>query len=162
MHADERQRMCQWHSYILAENLFWKIFNQVKATSNYQSDTMTNSKMKSAGHSVLSLCNPMDHRLPGSSVHGILQARLLEWITISFSRVPSWPRDWTWVSCIKGRFFTFWPTQIYSWIKISAMLFVDCLLKADPLMSFNSYIFISKTGKILSTLEGYCDVSVRC
>ena len=123
---------CRWKTgcasdiLIPAENLFWVIFNQFKATSNYQSDTMTNTKTKSAGHSVLSLCNPMDHRLPGSSVHGILQARLLEWITIPFSRVPSWPRDWTCVSCIKGRFFSFWPTQIYSWIKISAMLFVDC------------------------------------
>ena len=41
-----------------------------------------------------------------SSVHGILQARTLEWVAISFSRRSSWPRNWTWVSRIAGRFFT--------------------------------------------------------
>ena len=43
--------------------------------------------------SCLTLCNPMDCSLPGSSVHGILQARLLEWVAISFSRVASWPKN---------------------------------------------------------------------
>ena len=41
------------------------------------------------------LSNPMDCSLPGSSVHGIFQARVLEWVAISFSRGSSWPRDWT-------------------------------------------------------------------
>ena len=48
---------------------------------------------------------------PGSSVHGILQARILEWFAIPFSSRFSWPRDWTWVSCIAGRFFTIWATR---------------------------------------------------
>ena len=56
--------------------------------------------------SCLTLCNPMDYSLPGSSIHGIFQATILEWVAISFSRRPSWPRDWTWVSCIVGRRFT--------------------------------------------------------
>ena len=42
---------------------------------------------------------------------GILQARIQEWVAISFSRGSSLPRDWTWVSCIKGRFFTVWPSR---------------------------------------------------
>ena len=46
------------------------------------------------------LCNPMDCSLPGLSVHGILQARMLEWVAISFSRRSFWPRDSIWVSCI--------------------------------------------------------------
>ena len=46
------------------------------------------------------LRHPMDYSPPGSSVHGILQARTLEWVVISFSRGSSWPRDWTWASCI--------------------------------------------------------------
>ena len=50
------------------------------------------------------LCNPMDCSPSGSSVHGILQARILEWVAICFSRGLSWARDWTWVSCITGRF----------------------------------------------------------
>ena len=45
------------------------------------------------------LRDPMDYSLPGSSVHGILQARILEWVAISFSRRPSQPRDGTHVSC---------------------------------------------------------------
>ena len=45
---------------------------------------------------------------PGSSVHGIFQARILEWIAIYFSRGSSQPRDRSWVSCIAGRFFTVW------------------------------------------------------
>ena len=44
---------------------------------------------------------------PGSSVRRTLQARILEWVAISFSRGSSRPRDQTWVSCIAGRFFTF-------------------------------------------------------
>ena len=45
---------------------------------------------------------------PGSSVHGILQARILEWVAIFFSRGSSQPRDWTQVSCTAGRIFTMW------------------------------------------------------
>ena len=52
------------------------------------------------------LCNPMDCSPPGSSVHGILQARIMEWVAISFSRGLSQPRDQTQVSCIAGRRFT--------------------------------------------------------
>ena len=51
-------------------------------------------------------CDPIDCSPPGSSVHGILQAGILEWVAISFSRVSSRPTDPTWVSCIAGRFFT--------------------------------------------------------
>ena len=46
-----------------------------------------------------------------SSVHGILQVRILEWAAIPFSRGSAWPRDQTWVSCIAGRFFTVWATK---------------------------------------------------
>ena len=56
-------------------------------------------------------CDPMDYSLPGSSVYGILQARILEWGAISFSKESSWPWDGIWVSCIAGGFFTLWATQ---------------------------------------------------
>ena len=52
------------------------------------------------------LCHPMDCSLPGSSAHGILQARILEQVAIFFSRGSSQPRDKTQVSCTAGRFFT--------------------------------------------------------
>ena len=51
------------------------------------------------------LCDPMDCSPPGSSVHGILQARILEWVAMPSSRGSSQPRDLTGVSCIAGRFF---------------------------------------------------------
>ena len=51
------------------------------------------------------LCDPMDYK-----VHGILQARILEWVAFPFSRVSSQPRKWTQVSHIAGRFFTSWAT----------------------------------------------------
>ena len=47
------------------------------------------------------LCDPMDCSSPGSCVHGILQARIPEWVVISFSRGSSQPRDRTWVSCVE-------------------------------------------------------------
>ena len=56
------------------------------------------------------LCDPTDCSPPGFSVHGILQARILEWIAIPFSRGTSQPRDWTLVSCLTGRFFTIWAS----------------------------------------------------
>ena len=61
--------------------------------------------------SCLTLCDHMDYSLPGSSVRGILQARILEWVAISFTRGSSRPRLHTWVSCIAGSFFTVWATR---------------------------------------------------
>ena len=61
--------------------------------------------------SCLTLCDPMDCSSPGSSAHGILQARVWEWVAISFSRGSSRHRDWTWISCTAGRFFTISATR---------------------------------------------------
>ena len=57
------------------------------------------------------LATPMDCSPPGSSVHGIFQARILEWISISFSRGSFQPRNWTQVSGTAGRFFTNWAMR---------------------------------------------------
>ena len=60
----------------------------------------------------LTLCNPMDCSPPGSSVHGLFQARTLEWAAMPSSRGSFWPRDGnciSWNSCIAGRFFTAEP-----------------------------------------------------
>ena len=56
-------------------------------------------------------CNPMDYSPPGSSIHETYQARILEWVAISFSRGFSQPRDWTQVSCIAVRLLTDWATR---------------------------------------------------
>ena len=69
-------------------------------------------KMKvKAAQSCLTLSNPMDCSPPGSSVHGVLQARILEWVAIFFSWGSSQPRDQSSVFCIAGRFFTVWATR---------------------------------------------------
>ena len=60
----------------------------------------------------LTLCDPTDYSLPGSSLHGILQARILDWGAISFTRGSSWIRDWTSVFCI-GRW------ALYHWATMS-------------------------------------------
>ena len=58
------------------------------------------------------LCDPMDcNSPPGSSVHGLFQARILEWVAYPFSRGSSQPRNQIQVSCIAGRFFTVWATR---------------------------------------------------
>ena len=59
----------------------------------------------------LTLCDPTDCSPPGSSVHGILQARIVEWAAIPFCRGSSQPRDQTHVSCTEGRFFTIWASR---------------------------------------------------
>ena len=76
----------------------------------------TSSEVKSL--SLVCLFATMDCSPPGFFVHRILQARIPEWVAISFSRGSSWPRDQTQVSCIAGRFFTIWANWVvqYKWI----------------------------------------------
>ena len=64
-----------------------------------------------ATQSCLTLCDPIYDSPPGSSVHGILQARTLESVTMPSSRGSSQLRAWTYISCIAGVFFTFWATR---------------------------------------------------
>ena len=68
-------------------------------------------KVREIAQSCQTLCDLMDCSLPGSSGHGIFQARILEWVSISFSRGSSQPRDRTWVFCTAGRLFTIWATR---------------------------------------------------
>ena len=63
----------------------------------------------------LTLFCPMDYSSPGSPVHRISQARILEWVAISFSRGSCQLRDWTWVSHITGRFVTILATRESQW-----------------------------------------------
>ena len=64
-----------------------------------------------AAQSCLTLWDSMDCSPPCSSIHGVFQARVLEWVAIPFSRASSQPRDITWVSHTAGRFFTLWATR---------------------------------------------------
>ena len=79
-----------------------------------------NVNVKSLAQLCPTLCDSVDYSPPGSSVHGILQARILEWVAISFSKGSSQPRDQTQVSRIAGRCFNLWATreaqQIYTYV----------------------------------------------
>ena len=68
--------------------------------------------------SCLSLCDPMDCSLPGSSALGILQPRILEWVAVSFSRGSFQPMNWSQVSCIVGRSFTNWAMREIIWEQV--------------------------------------------
>ena len=72
---------------------------------------MAEWRVSEVAQSCLTRWDPVDCSPPGSSVHGILQARILEWVVISFSRGSSWPRDRTQVSRIVGRFFNVLATR---------------------------------------------------
>ena len=81
-------------SSVLAKGMgTWTFFSYMKETVK-------------VARSCPALCSPMDCNLPGSSVHGIPQARVLEWVAISFSRGSSQPGDRTQIYCTAGRFFT--------------------------------------------------------
>ena len=79
------------------------------------------------------LCNPMDY-----TVHGILQARILEWVAVPFPRGSSQPKDWTQVSCIAGRFFISWATRKAQWHHIKAHIPWKCLVHLSPTLSSES------------------------
>ena len=78
-----------------------------------------NTQWSEVAQSCLTVWDPMDCNLLGFSVHGIFQARILDWVAISFSRGSSWPRDWTQVSCIAGRRFTLRATREWVWSLVS-------------------------------------------
>ena len=82
----------------------------------------------------------MDGSLPGSVIHGIFQARMLEWVAISFSRGSSQPRDWTQVSCIADRRFTVWATrEASSGILISVIILFRSNVSALIFGSFYNF-----------------------
>ena len=86
----------------LPKRWLWCFFLPLQAKC--ESESVSRSVMSDSEHHG-------DCSLPGFSVHEILQARILEWIAMPFSRGSAQPRDWTQVSCIMGGFFTLWATS---------------------------------------------------
>ena len=78
----------------------------------------------------------MNWRLPGSSIHGVFQARILEWVAISFSRGSSQTKDWTWVSHIVGSCFTIWATREIN-VPLVSLIFLKRSLDF-PILLFSS------------------------
>ena len=97
------------------------------------------------------LCNPMDHSPPGSSVLGISQARILAWIAISFTRGSCQPRNWTHVSCLAGGFFTAEPPgkpfltlrhHLYGWIENKVINYTFCLATLFVSVRLETMLFL--------------------
>ena len=84
----------------------------------------------SVSHSCLTLCDPMDCSLQGSSLYEILQARILEWESISLFRRSSRSRDWTWVFCNAGR--CFYHLSSFSSVQFSHSVMSDSLRPYEP------------------------------
>ena len=100
-----------WIAISFSRGTSWlRNWTQVSCTAGRYFTTWA-TREASVTQSCPTLCNPVDCSLPGSSVHGILQARILEWVAISFSRGSSWLRDQTQVSRIAGRCLTLWTTR---------------------------------------------------
>ena len=104
------KNLLQHHS-VKASVLQCSTFFRVQLLHPHMTTGKTMKMKVLVAQSCLTLCDPLDCSLPGSFVHGILQARILEWVAISFFRGSSQPRDWTWVSSILGRRFTVWATR---------------------------------------------------
>ena len=120
----------QWSQVSLAVQawlpLFWPRYSD--STCSHFHEGLVNAFLCVDAQSCPTLCNPMDCSPPGSSVHGILQARILEWSAISFSRRSSPPRDQTSVTCMSpgfaGRFFTTEPLGKPATILLFNLLFL--------------------------------------
>ena len=106
-------------------------------------------------YSVVYDSNPMDCNLPGSSLHGILQTRILEWVAIFFSRGSSWLRDKTWVSCSAGRLFTIWDTSyVYTSVITTQDHRIFHHLRKLPLQpSYNHFSDLSHHVLVLQTSQ---------
>ena len=149
------------HGILQARILEWVAFPFSRGSSQPQDRTQvsriaggfftswTTREAQEVAQFCLTLCNPMNCSLPGSSVHGILQARILEWVPLSVSTVSSQPKDRTQVSCIAGRFFTFWATReaffLYLWCCSVTLNATEaqsrCVIKERP-----GYILLCVTG----------------
>ena len=90
---------------------FQVIQRQVVWGVHAKNPTLGKVKWSEVAQSDPTLCNPVDCSPPGFSIHGIPQARILEWVAISFSRGSSSPRDQTQVSRIAGLCFNLWATR---------------------------------------------------
>ena len=97
-----------------------------------------------------SCCNTMDYGPPGSFVHRIPQARILEWVDIPFSRESSQPRDRTCVSCLAGRFFTSGPPG-----KPMCMLRTrqNCIFLLKP-NAMRDISYVCNDAKIITSFSG--------
>ena len=112
------------------------------------------------------LCDPRDYSLPGSSVQGVLQVRIVEWVAVPFSRGSFRPRNWTGVFCIAGGFFTSWATRkalslaysllnIYYWLLQVWILVQQCAYEYMHKYILKIFTGVNESNHVLS-FRSYC------
>ena len=113
----------------------------------------------------LPLCDPLNCSLPGSPVHAIIQARILEWVAISSSRGSSWSKDWTYISCIGMQVLHQWATSeapksvcfyfACTFIHIAFKLHINDIIQYLNIISSNNGLFLKllKWKKWMVTLR---------
>ena len=112
--------------------------------------------------SSLTLCDPMDSNLPVSSVHGILQAGMLEWVAIPFSRGSSRPRDWTQVSCIADSLLSEPPGKPF-WIHWISRYFLSMSSSFSPWDPWGScFLHVSCFTPRSYMGHAYCILITKC
>ena len=104
--------------------------------------------------SCLTLCNPIDCSLLGSSVHGLSQAKILEWVAIPFSRGPSQPKDQTLISCLGRQILYHWATLeahtlSFTFAFLMFQVIHDCKLH-------ESSNIVEKTKILLTHIQLHC------
>ena len=147
--------ICMSLHYLLFQKILYESY---LSNGGHPLPAYIKAKKSKVTQSCPTLCDPMGYGLPGSSVHGIFQARILEWVAISFSRGSSWPRDRTQVSCIAGRCFTLWATRevlqptiplllkgLFMWQVLSCVISIQAFI--HPLkLHWNIYWVLQHTG----------------
>ena len=105
------------------------------------------------------LCNPMDCRLPGTSVYGILQARILEWVAMPSSRGSSWPSDWTCISYVScnGKRILYHKHSLGSPHQFTSFSLTSS--PCPPVLINMSYLLVSHNSSCLSSL---CKSYMNC
>ena len=159
--APNLPRMLDPASYLLDLRLFHSILSYLTACVTCLKLRGDHVHAKSP-QLCLTLCNSMDYSPPGSSVHGILQATLLEWVAIPSSRGSSWPRDQTQVSCV-GRWVLVlyhsitWEAQRWPWYSCFCKLF--CFSSSDLISThFLNEISLSTYGCQGGSYNVFCDL----
>ena len=142
-----KPKPCAWFRVVHVQYILFQ--SNVKLTLRTVSKLCESEKVLVA-QTCLTLCDPMDCSLSAyqdrKHVHGIFQARTLEWVAIPFSRSSCWPRGWPWISCMVGRFFTIWATREAQWrynlgliFRLNTMSTSIVIIKEDCYLVANSY-----------------------
>ena len=117
-----------WYSDIMCfSNLIWLFFFSWNNFMYYTIEIICSMFLSLSVMPDVSV-TPKDCSPPGSPVHGILQTRILEWVSIPFSRGSSRPRDWTQVFHMIGRFFTIWASREAPYAAYCCLIWISLII----------------------------------